>query len=76
MASSVEQSPFFQQQRDRGAIVLKGNATFKNFEAPTDTLLDPPKFDLDSYIANYDGRGSHKYPLYGQYLTCTRSYQD
>ncbi|KAF2476534.1 PCI-domain-containing protein [Lindgomyces ingoldianus] len=39
MASSVEQSPFFQQARAKGAIVVK----------------DPPKFDLDSYIANYDG---------------------
>ncbi|EUC43498.1 hypothetical protein COCMIDRAFT_7059 [Bipolaris oryzae ATCC 44560] len=39
MASSIEQSPFFQQQRAKGEIVVK----------------DPPKFDLESYIANYTG---------------------
>ncbi|KAF2741310.1 PCI-domain-containing protein [Polyplosphaeria fusca] len=39
MASSVEQSPFFQQQKAKGIIVVK----------------DPPKFDLESYISNYDG---------------------
>ncbi|KAF2031335.1 PCI-domain-containing protein [Setomelanomma holmii] len=37
MASSVEQSPFFQQKRAKGDIVV----------------TDPPKFDLDSYIGNY-----------------------
>ncbi|KAF2000688.1 PCI-domain-containing protein [Amniculicola lignicola CBS 123094] len=39
MASNVEHSPFFQQQKAKGAIVVK----------------DPPKFDLESYISNYDG---------------------
>ncbi|PSN63218.1 PCI-domain-containing protein [Corynespora cassiicola Philippines] len=38
MAPNVEQSEFFQQQRTKGAIVVK----------------DPPKFDLESYIANYE----------------------
>ncbi|KAI4617419.1 uncharacterized protein J4E92_005013 [Alternaria infectoria] len=39
MASNIEQSPFFQDQRSKGEIVVK----------------DPPKFDLESYIANYTG---------------------
>ncbi|KAI4653525.1 hypothetical protein J4E93_001291 [Alternaria ventricosa] len=39
MASNIEQSPFFQDQRSKGEIVVK----------------DPPKFDLESYIANYSG---------------------
>ncbi|KAF2192648.1 PCI-domain-containing protein [Zopfia rhizophila CBS 207.26] len=39
MDSNVEQSPFFQHQKAKGAIVVK----------------DPPKFDLESYISNYDG---------------------
>ncbi|KAF2264344.1 COP9 signalosome-like protein complex subunit 1 [Lojkania enalia] len=39
MASSVELSPFFQQKKANGLIVVK----------------DPPKFDLESYISNYDG---------------------
>ncbi|KNG47462.1 cop9 signalosome subunit 1 [Stemphylium lycopersici] len=39
MASSIEQSPFFQRQNSKGEIVVK----------------DPPKFDLESYIANYTG---------------------
>ncbi|OAL52767.1 PCI-domain-containing protein [Pyrenochaeta sp. DS3sAY3a] len=40
MASTIEQSPFFQQQRAKGEAVVK----------------DPPKFDLESYIANYAGQ--------------------
>ncbi|KAF2656711.1 PCI-domain-containing protein [Lophiostoma macrostomum CBS 122681] len=39
MASSVEQSEYFQRQKAKGAMVVK----------------DPPKFDLESYISNYDG---------------------
>ncbi|CAN9264411.1 unnamed protein product [Alternaria sp. RS040] len=39
MASNIEQSPFFQEQKSKGEIVVK----------------DPPKFDLESYIANYIG---------------------
>ncbi|CAG5179100.1 uncharacterized protein ALTATR162_LOCUS9033 [Alternaria atra] len=39
MASNIEQSPFFQDQKSKGEIVVK----------------DPPKFDLESYIANYTG---------------------
>ncbi|KAF1842260.1 PCI-domain-containing protein [Cucurbitaria berberidis CBS 394.84] len=39
MAANVEQSPFFQQQISKGEVVVK----------------DPPKFDLESYIANYAG---------------------
>ncbi|RYN39804.1 COP9 signalosome complex subunit 1 [Alternaria arborescens] len=39
MASNIEQSPFFQEQKSKGEIVVK----------------DPPKFDLESYIANYTG---------------------
>ena len=37
--SNIEQSPFFQEQKSKGEIVVK----------------DPPKFDLESYIANYTG---------------------
>ncbi|KAF2110141.1 COP9 signalosome-like protein complex subunit 1 [Lophiotrema nucula] len=40
MAANVESSPFFQSQRAKGCIVVK----------------DPPKFDLESYISNYDGQ--------------------
>ncbi|KAF1838557.1 PCI-domain-containing protein [Decorospora gaudefroyi] len=39
MASSVEQSPFFQAHKAKGLLIVK----------------DPPKFDLESYIANYSG---------------------
>ncbi|KAL5114477.1 hypothetical protein ACEQ8H_007620 [Pleosporales sp. CAS-2024a] len=39
MASNVEQSPFFQEQRAKGETVV----------------TDPPKFDLESYISNYAG---------------------
>ncbi|UPX13567.1 uncharacterized protein EKO05_0004070 [Ascochyta rabiei] len=39
MASNIEQSPFFQQRKSKGELVVK----------------DPPKFDLESYIANYAG---------------------
>ncbi|KAF2789472.1 PCI-domain-containing protein [Melanomma pulvis-pyrius CBS 109.77] len=39
MAPNVEQSNFFREKRDKGIVVVK----------------DPPKFDLESYIANYDG---------------------
>ncbi|KAF1914048.1 26S proteasome subunit RPN7-domain-containing protein [Ampelomyces quisqualis] len=39
MASSVEQSPFFQNRRTKGALVVS----------------DAPKFDLESYISNYTG---------------------
>ncbi|KAH7078712.1 COP9 signalosome-like protein complex subunit 1 [Paraphoma chrysanthemicola] len=39
MASTIEQSPFFQQRRAKGEIVV----------------TDPPKFDLESYISNYTG---------------------
>ncbi|CAA9965333.1 COP9 signalosome protein [Pyrenophora teres f. maculata] len=39
MASNIEQSPFFLQQKTKGEIIVK----------------DPPKFDLESYIANYSG---------------------
>ncbi|KAF1937349.1 COP9 signalosome-like protein complex subunit 1 [Clathrospora elynae] len=39
MASNIEQSPFFQRRKDQGDIVVK----------------DAPKFDLESYIANYAG---------------------
>ncbi|KAF2709673.1 PCI-domain-containing protein [Pleomassaria siparia CBS 279.74] len=39
MAPNVEQSAFFQQQKNKGVVVVK----------------DPPKFDLESYISNYDG---------------------
>ncbi|KAF2254954.1 PCI-domain-containing protein [Trematosphaeria pertusa] len=39
MASNVADSPFFQQQKAKGNIIVH----------------DPPKFDLESYISNYDG---------------------
>ncbi|KAF1933877.1 COP9 signalosome subunit 1 [Didymella exigua CBS 183.55] len=39
MASNIEQLPFFQQRISKGELVVK----------------DPPKFDLESYIANYAG---------------------
>ncbi|KAF1958828.1 COP9 signalosome-like protein complex subunit 1 [Byssothecium circinans] len=39
MASDAAESPFFKRQRAEGNIVVK----------------DPPKFDLESYISNYDG---------------------
>ncbi|KAF2022118.1 PCI-domain-containing protein [Aaosphaeria arxii CBS 175.79] len=39
-ANSIDQSPFFQGKRSRAEIVVK----------------DPPKFDLESYVSNYDGR--------------------
>ncbi|KAF3004194.1 hypothetical protein E8E13_006527 [Curvularia kusanoi] len=40
MASNIEQSQFFQQRRAHDQLIVK----------------DPPKFDLESYIANYAGR--------------------
>ncbi|ORY19888.1 26S proteasome subunit RPN7-domain-containing protein [Clohesyomyces aquaticus] len=57
MTSNVEQSPFFQQQRAKGAIVLKGTVHPQAHKdsSVTDAPPDPPKFDLDSYMSNYDG---------------------
>lgn len=40
MASNLEQSIFFQQRRAKDELIVR----------------DPPKFDLESYIANYAGR--------------------
>ncbi|PVI00199.1 COP9 signalosome-like protein complex subunit 1 [Periconia macrospinosa] len=39
MASDAAEAPFFQKRRLQGGVVVK----------------DPPKFDLESYISNYDG---------------------
>ncbi|KAF2867964.1 26S proteasome subunit RPN7-domain-containing protein [Massariosphaeria phaeospora] len=39
MAPNVEQSEFFEKKRLGGILIVK----------------DPPKFDLDSYISNYEG---------------------
>ncbi|KAF9735000.1 hypothetical protein PMIN03_007114 [Paraphaeosphaeria minitans] len=39
MAKDAADTPFFQKRKSEGQIVVK----------------DPPKFDLESYIANYDG---------------------
>lgn len=38
MAQSVEQSPYFAERRANGALIVS----------------DAPKFDLESYAANYD----------------------
>ncbi|KAF2641691.1 COP9 signalosome-like protein complex subunit 1 [Massarina eburnea CBS 473.64] len=40
MAQDAAESPFFKKQRSEGNLVVK----------------DPPKFDLESYISNYDGQ--------------------
>ncbi|EOD43046.1 hypothetical protein GTA08_BOTSDO10042 [Neofusicoccum parvum] len=40
MAPNVEDSPFFTEAKAQGRVVVK----------------DPPKFDFESYIANYQGR--------------------
>lgn len=40
MATNVEQSPFFTERRVSNQVTVK----------------DPPKFDLESYISNYEGR--------------------
>lgn len=47
---------YFKRARQNGHIVVSGNMTsllapFK----PLTLYLDPPKFDLDAYIANYKG---------------------
>jgi COP9 signalosome complex subunit 1 len=54
MATNIEQSPFFQQRRAKGEIVVKGKLPVSRLKTPL-TLLEPPKFDLESYISNYDG---------------------
>lgn len=54
MASNVEQSQFFQQRRAKNELVVKGAHTLTATRAPL-THTDPPKFDLESYIANYAG---------------------
>ena len=38
MAHAVEQSPYFAERRTNGGLIVS----------------DAPKFDLDSYAANYD----------------------
>lgn len=59
MASSIEQSPFFQQQKSKGEIVVKGMmSVFPVAWGRLLTVVDPPKFDLESYIANYTGMHS------------------
>jgi COP9 signalosome complex subunit 1 len=57
MASHVEQSPFFEQQKVRGELVVKGTTcAIHASRGPPLTPADAPKFDLESYIANYSGR--------------------
>ena len=59
MASNVEQSPFFLQQKAKGEIIVKGmRSANAAFPVCTLTCVDPPKFDLESYIANYSGMPS------------------
>ena len=56
MASNIEQSPFFQQQKSRGELVVKGTiCATHHFKRQALTPADAPKFDLESYIANYSG---------------------
>jgi COP9 signalosome complex subunit 1 len=59
MASSVEQSPFFQDRKAKGSVVVTGTLVLvtRRTGAPL-TRTDPPKFDLESYISNYGGRKS------------------
>jgi hypothetical protein len=54
MASNVEQSIFFQQRRAKDELIVRGQYTATAAGAPL-THIDPPKFDLESYIANYAG---------------------
>lgn len=56
MASSIEQSPFFQQKRAKGDIVVTGNSNVTLYTTGAWLIqADPPKFDLESYIGNYAG---------------------
>jgi COP9 signalosome complex subunit 1 len=59
MASSVEQSDYFQRQKAKGAMVVKGSS-LPSLQSQNlcSQLADPPKFDLESYISNYDGTAS------------------
>ena len=47
---------YFKRARQNGHIVVSGNMTslLALFKLLT-LCLDPPKFDLDAYIANYKG---------------------
>lgn len=54
MASNVEQSTFFQQRRAKDELIVKGQCNATAAGAPL-MHIDPPKFDLESYIANYAG---------------------
>ncbi|KAK4964094.1 hypothetical protein LTR28_004068, partial [Elasticomyces elasticus] len=47
MAVAVEDSPWFRERRAKGEII-----------GAADSRLDTPKFDLESYISNYEGRPS------------------
>jgi hypothetical protein len=55
MAAQIENSPFFLERKSAGKIVVKGNDLHESVNRAADVVLDPPKFDLESYIANYDG---------------------
>ena len=49
---------YFTKAREKGQIVVKGASFSSSFSAAGILLtrsLDPPKFDLDAYIANYRG---------------------
>jgi hypothetical protein len=57
MASSVEQSPFFHNRRAKGNVVVTGTLPIGTRRlGALLTHLDPPKFDLESYISNYGGK--------------------
>ncbi|KAF2501278.1 PCI-domain-containing protein [Lophium mytilinum] len=56
MATTVEQAPYFLDRKEKNLLIVK----------------DPPKFDLESYIANYEGRTRLKrlehIAMYSSYL--------
>lgn len=45
MAQTVEQSPYFTERRSNGGLIVS----------------DAPKFDLESYAANYDRMSRYVY---------------
>ena len=55
MAVNLEDSKFFEEKKEQ-FVVLRGTARADEASCMILTASkDPPKFDLDSYISNYDG---------------------
>jgi len=56
MTVNLEDSKFFEEKKEQ-FVILRGTAHVDDEWFPdSNSKQDPPKFDLDSYISNYDGK--------------------